>query len=563
MRRCLPLLVAALCCALPAAAPAAPRASDAELRVGSLARQGATARAAGARASWTSRVVRTRRPVHVLGLRWASAPRDVHAEVRVREPGGRWHRWVEAPTADAGSHGTDPVWAGGATSIQVRLSRRVRGLRVHTVRVTGAPSRPRMRARAAQSQPAIIPRAQWGGDTQCAPRDTPSFGTVQMAFVHHTVSANDYGPGDSAAMVLGICRFHRNSNGWDDIGYNFLVDKYGQVFEGRAGGVDQPVVGAQAQGWNAQSTSVANLGTYQDVPQTDQAIDAMGRLLAWKLPLHGAPPTGTVTLKSAGGGTNRHPSGSLHTFERISGHRDGNRTDCPGAQLYAQLPRIRAIADSRAPDVIPTQPAGAVGPGAQLTLSASRLAFSYPEPAQLSGALLDGNAQPIGGRRVRIQVLTAKGYRAVASAVTGPDGRFSANLPTSRNRKVRALVGRVTSRPVQLRVAPALRVRAPARRVLRGRRAVLTGTLRPRKGTVTVEAARQVGTRFVRAVRVKVRARGGRFRAAVRLARPGLYRLRVRFTGDRRNAAAQSDWYVRAVRSASAVSARPPARPAR
>ena len=67
-------------------------------------------------------------------------------------------------------------------------------------------------------------------------------------------------------MVLGICRFHRNSNGWDDVGYNFLVDKYGQVFEGRAGGIDQPVVGAQAQGFNSDSTGVANLGTYTDVP---------------------------------------------------------------------------------------------------------------------------------------------------------------------------------------------------------------------------------------------------------------------------------------------------------
>ena len=77
-------------------------------------------------------------------------------------------------------------------------------------------------------------------------------------------------------MVLGICRFHRNSNGWDDVGYNFLVDKYGQIFEGRAGGVDQPVVGAQAQGWNAQSTGIANLGTYTDVPQTERGAQRDG-----------------------------------------------------------------------------------------------------------------------------------------------------------------------------------------------------------------------------------------------------------------------------------------------
>ena len=104
--------------------------------------------------------------------------------------------------------------------------------------------------------------------------------------------------------MLGICRYHRNSNGWNDIGYNFLVDKYGTIYEGRAGGVDQPIVGAQAQGFNPSSTGIANIGTFEDVPQSNEALDAMARLIRWKLPLHGAP-TGTVTVTSAGGASNR------------------------------------------------------------------------------------------------------------------------------------------------------------------------------------------------------------------------------------------------------------------
>ncbi len=554
MRRLTALTVGALALALPASAAAAPRAADAELPVGPLraaASAAATPRDHGHdEPRWTSRVIRLRRPVQVVGLKWRRAPQDLHAEIRVREPGGAWRRW----TAIANGHsarGSDPVWAGGSDRLQLRLSRRVPGLRLHTVRVTGKQRRTAPRARASQAQPAIIPRSAWGGDTQCRPRDTPTLGRVQMAFGHHTVTANDYGPEDSAAMVLGICRFHRNSNGWDDVGYNFLVDKYGQVFEGRAGGVDQPVVGAQAQGWNSESTGVANLGTYESVPQTEQALDATARLLAWKLPLHGAPPSGTVTLRSAGGETNRYGAGTLHTFERISGHRDGNSTACPGAQLYAQLPRIRDLAAGRAPAVIGLP--GEVAPGSQVTLAASRLALAYPEAAQLSGQLLDANAQPQGGVTVRIQVLTARGFKAVTSAVTDAEGRFTASLKTSRNRTVRALVGKVASKPVKLRVAPALTVAAPFKRVLRGRRAVLRGTLRPKRGTVVVEAARQVGrTTFRRTTRFKARVRNGRFRTTVRLVTPGVYRLRVRFAGDRRNSRAQVQYFVRAVRSASA-----------
>ena len=96
----------------------------------------------------------------------------------------------------------------------------------------------------------IITRTQWGGDS-VPPRAAPEYGEVQAAFVHHTVSSNDYGPEESAGIVLGIARYHRDSNGWNDIGYNFLVDQYGQVFEGRAGGIDQAVIGAQAQGYNS------------------------------------------------------------------------------------------------------------------------------------------------------------------------------------------------------------------------------------------------------------------------------------------------------------------------
>src|SRR3712207_3426080 len=129
-------------------------------------------------------------------------------------------------------------------------------------------------------------------------------------------------------MVLGIARYHRDSNGWNDVGYNFLVDKYGQVFEGRAGGVDQPVIGAQAQGYNSVSTGIACLGDFNTIAQSPAALEAIARLLAWKLPLHGTPVAGAVTVTSAGGATNRYRAGAAVTLQRISGHRDGNNTAC-------------------------------------------------------------------------------------------------------------------------------------------------------------------------------------------------------------------------------------------
>ena len=112
-----------------------------------------------------------------------------------------------------------------------------------------------------------MPREQWASD-KCPPRADPAYGEVNLAFIHHTVSANEYGPEDSAAMVLGICRYHRNGNGWNDIGYNFLVDRYGTIFEGRAGGIAEAVVGAQAQGYNSSSTGIASLGTFSTGGQT-------------------------------------------------------------------------------------------------------------------------------------------------------------------------------------------------------------------------------------------------------------------------------------------------------
>lgn len=548
-----------LCCAavaVPAAdaASAAPRV--AEFGIAVPATGGAHAAAA---ARVTTRVLRPGRRFDLVGLRWRSSAQAPDAALRVLRH-GRWSGWVPLDGADAGGHGTDPVWVGGADALQLRHRPGVRGLRVRFVRVTHR-VRPKPRARASQAgRPPIVARAEWDPGNQCRPRANPYYGAVQMAFVHHTVSVNEYAPEDSAAIVLSICKYHRDTNGWNDLGYNFLVDRYGRLFEGRSGGIDKPVVGAQAQGFNRQSTSVSNIGTYTDVPQSDAALGAMAALLAWKLPLHGVPVTGSVTLTSGGGAENRYPSGTPVSFERISGHRDGGHTACPGDALYAQLPQLRELARSRAP--FPVAPAPIVPVAGEITATAVSTALVYPEPLQLTGRLH-------GDGRVSVQVQSGTAWTTIARA-DPTDGAWLASAKLAAGRKVRAIQvlpdGRLgaVSGTFAVSVAPALTAHA-ARRVRAGGAVLLRGAIAPRKAKLEAVVAIQAKSgRLARVRALAVRARGGAYAIRVPLRKPGLYRLKVRFGGDAATKPAYApDVWVRAVKRVRAVSGGAEARAAR
>ena len=378
-------LVAATCLVVAAPAlsvkPYLPAAVDFQMS----APPGDGVRAARAGSGVVSAPVRAPKRFNLVGFKWRGQAEPGIA-VRVRAADGAWSPWtpVSAHTDGAPDAGSDeatptgtsaPIWGGESDELQYRLSQPVPGLRLHFVNTTGSSTR---RARVttalrgtvsravaavtspveafaqAGSQPTIVPRSAWGADQGCQPRTAPANGSVQAAFVHHTVTANAYSPAQAPAAVLAICRYHRNSNGWSDIGYNFVVDRFGTIYEGRAGGVDRAVVGAQAQGWNGQSTGIANLGTFSSQGQSASALSSIVRLIRWKLPLHGVPTTGTVRLTSAGGSTARLPRGAVGTFNRVSGHRDGNSTSCPGNGIYAQLPGIRSRVAGTAPDTAGT-----------------------------------------------------------------------------------------------------------------------------------------------------------------------------------------------------------------
>lgn len=217
------------------------------------------------------------------------------------------------------------------------------------------------------TKPPMISRAAWGAD-ESQVEDPPEYiEKVKAVFVHHTVGTNDYSCAQSASLVRGIMTYHVETEGWNDLGYNFLVDKCGQVFEGRGGGTDLPVQGAHTYGFNTESAGIAVLGdfegnespasgeTYKKAGKPTRAtLESVSRVAAWKLGQYGGDPQGKVTL-TAGDDTGVWKKGDTPSLNTISGHRDGFATLCPGKNLYSKLGEIRRYAASAARNsAIPT-----------------------------------------------------------------------------------------------------------------------------------------------------------------------------------------------------------------
>ncbi|MET8081989.1 peptidoglycan recognition protein [Streptomyces sp. NPDC005303] len=191
-------------------------------------------------------------------------------------------------------------------------------------------------------RPSIVTRRGWGADEGLRERGFVYTKKVKAAFVHHTASGNGYRCTQAPSLIRGIYRYHVKSMGWRDIGYNFLVDKCGNIYEGRAGGVAKPVLGAHTRGFNSNSMGIAVLGSYGSRKPPAAVTKAVARLTAWKLGLYGANPKGRTYLKSGGG--NLYPKGRKVRLNVISGHRDGFATECPGWQLYRKLGSTRTTA---------------------------------------------------------------------------------------------------------------------------------------------------------------------------------------------------------------------------
>jgi N-acetylmuramoyl-L-alanine amidase-like protein len=315
--------------------------------------------------------VRTQRPFQLVGVHWRGPGR---IEFRTRGYAGGWSSWRESSDEDTPPHRGwrigEPVWVGASTALQYRTVGRVTRARAYLVRSPPLPvTTKRIEVAGA---PSIIPRAGWHADESIR-KGAPFYADgVHLVFVHHTVNSNSYTRAQSASIVRGIELYHVKSNGWNDIGYNFLVDKYGQIFEGRYGGITKPVVGAHTMGFNTGSVGIALIGDYSSSSITPAARAALVSLIAWRLDLAHVDPLSKVVRISAG--NPRYRAGAAVTLNAISGHRDGYPTSCPGASLYAQLPSIRAaVAKSGLPKLYAPAVTGRLGGPIRFTgrLSAS------------------------------------------------------------------------------------------------------------------------------------------------------------------------------------------------
>ena len=253
------------------------------------------------------------------------------------------------------------------------------------------------------AQPEIFSRAQWGADERM--RDgSVRYGTIKAGFVHHTVNANSYTAEQVPAILRGIYAYHTQSRGWSDIGYNFLVDRFGRIWEGRYGGVDKPVIGAHTLGYNEQSFAMSAIGNFETAQPTSAMLDAYGRLFAWKLALAGVRASSTAQVVNG------------KTFQAINGHRDAGSTACPGRYLYAQLPTIRSLATSYQGAVTPTPTPPPPAPAVKTTpLNTNISGSAWPDFVVRDAATQQAFVVRTGG-----QPGFSKGVRAV-SGFSGVD----------------------------------------------------------------------------------------------------------------------------------------------
>jgi hypothetical protein len=302
-------------------------------------------------------------PFDLVGVTWAldEAPDEVHVEVRVHTDSG-WGQWLhlehiadEGPSpaeeSDARA-GTAPLWVGGADGAAVRVTSPggtapadLRLVRIDAdAAAAGAAARSTGRAAFAHPRsgseirrsprfprlPRVISRSQWGASSALGDNCwSPMWGrTAKMVFVHHTAGSNRYSVAESPSIVRGIQAYHTQGQNWCDIGYNALIDRFGNIYEGRRGGFRKPIRGAHAGDFNTNTVGVSLMGNFETAQPSRPSLNALVRFIGWRLGTSFTPVRGGVRING-------------EKFARIAGHRDAMSTSCPGRHVYSRLPHLR------------------------------------------------------------------------------------------------------------------------------------------------------------------------------------------------------------------------------
>jgi len=318
-----------------------------------------------------------------IGVTWPEGADAAALEPQVRVmTDGEWSGWVElgqedeapdAGTADAENavrDGTEAMWVGDAEAIQLSFAATADGgpddltlvlvgseevplpaddrivgeaeaeadgeMVVQTATMSAVPL--------ADSAPAlqIVTRAQWGARAQVCTPDVAS--RLVGAVVHHTAGSNTYSTqGEAMQQIRNDQRYHIEGRGWCDLGYNFVVDKWGNIYEGRADSLTKPVIGVHAGGFNTGTVGVSMLGTY-GAPPPAATQRSVAQIIAFRLGPYGVRAQDSMSYYTGTGENSKYQNQTV-ILRRVFGHRDVAYTTCPGDGGYGALPAIRVMAD--------------------------------------------------------------------------------------------------------------------------------------------------------------------------------------------------------------------------
>ncbi len=342
-----------------------------ELSTGSLRLGG---EAFGRSAAGATGVVEVQAPLTMVAATWRSGAR---AEVRVRAHASTgWGPWTTLEPSEDGPNsgertakeGSGLVWLGRSDRLRVQVAPNAApGLSLHLFDSAAVPGRTMKKDPAQRTtdstkknspkknsakkkrlpaRPRLRSRAAWGANEKWRDGMQDPVRRIKQVHVHHTVNSNEYRRADVPGILRAIYRYHTRTLSWSDVGYNFLVDRFGRAWVGRKGSAGRTTMGAHTLGFNNTSVGVAVIGNYETATPSRRVLRTIGRLAAWKLAAFGHDRAiGKVRVRSQG--SDLYPPGTKARLPRIDGHRDTNQTACPGQELYDRLPTIRRIAQKR------------------------------------------------------------------------------------------------------------------------------------------------------------------------------------------------------------------------